>query len=197
MANRTVPRGLDPEWHGSTPPLCVATDLPTAAESPPALFIGSPVLKTGGYASAMAANATDGSADTAKVTGSIVMLYDASGAPRHNWPANAGGSCEHTFSRDQRYRMTMNNTAYAAADTGMAYGITDEESTAETAGSLSSATMGDHWSSRQLNGATEVAKTGNQKPFWVVGVTPIIFGNSVAVAGTEIWVTINPASWQG
>jgi hypothetical protein len=58
--------------------------------------------------------------------------------------------------------------------------------------------MGGHYSARQLLGTSEVAKSSDAtiiRPLWVVGLTPVIMGNDVAVAGTEVWVMMNPKSY--
>jgi hypothetical protein len=179
MANNTLVIGLVPLPTIVNQPLTVSQ---AACETSAALFVNSPIVITSGVATAV------GTADSSKITGSIVAIRNSYGQSVSSKPAStAGYVCEYTYLPDQQYICTVNGTDYS--DTGASENWILE---AETATANADPELGDATSKRQL-----ITPSASAGPIRVIIRTPMDNSyNAAGVAGTQVLCVINSSNYE-
>jgi hypothetical protein len=187
MANKYLKRGLVPVWDMAGPVTKKVPKLVTT-NAQVALFVGSPVLYTAGYATAALAT------DDANVTGTVVALFDADGKPVNKLNGSAGvasseaGYVEITYKEDQQYRITVDSTDMTVAKVGYTCNLLVSDGDGTTA-----AEANQTFSLAQLDGDKLANDAHGQ--LLVVGVVDRL-DNAVATIGTEVLVKIEPTNYQ-
>jgi hypothetical protein len=178
MANKYVKQGLVPVDLEPDGVITLAKD----TSSTYALFIHSPVLA---IVSQGAGGEFQSSAASGNMTGSVIALYDSTGAPVSSLAADAAGTVTATCREYQRFKITCDDTNIGASnvDIGMTYDLTAEGGTV-----ASTTTLGSTYSTRQIDGNTESASDG---PLKITKIVPRQ-DNDGGVIGTEVYCVINP-----
>lgn len=181
MANKTLIIGLVPKSTVVNQPITRAT---APCEATAALFVNSPIVITSGVATAV------GTANSSKITGTIVCIRDPNGLSVCSKPASSSALgtyvCEYTYEPGQLYICTVNGTIYADSDAGDYFILN-----AETATANANPDLGDSTSKRQL-----ITKSATDGPIQVIGRTPLDdLNNAASVTGTQVLCRINPTNY--
>lgn len=147
---------------------------------------GSPVYLVAGKVRGLA----NAYSSAGLIAGSVVRICTTANKSVGGCPAaTAGYRVEIAYERDQRYEITVDNTAFAedGSDVGKMYDLSDETLTVVA----DEMTVGG-FSTRQLKGASEAASAKQI----IAGTKTGLINNVGGLANTEIFCTINPANHQ-